>query len=183
MTTLPDRPNTALLVVDVQRGVMARALRRDTVVGNIATLVERARAADVPVVWVQHSDDHIERGSDAWQYVPELVRGPAEPLVHKSYGDSFERTDLELVLAERGIGRLVVAGASTDACIMATLHGAVVRGYDATLVEDAHTTEDLTEWGAPPPRQIVDFANFYWGQHAAPGRQVGTVGTDAVRFG
>src|SRR4051812_25070976 len=109
MTTLPDRPNTALLVVDVQNGVMAGALHRDAVVGNIATLVDRARTAGVPVVWVQHSDDHIERGSDAWEYVRELVRDPAEPVVHKSYGDSFDDTDLETVLAERAVGRLVVA--------------------------------------------------------------------------
>lgn len=183
MTTLPDRPNTALLVVDVQNGVMASALRRDAVVGNIATLVERARAGGVPIVWVQHSDDHVERGSAAWEYVPELVQEAAEPVVHKNFGDSFEQTDLEAVLAERAVGHLVVAGAATDACIMATLHGAVVRGYDATLVEDAHTTEDLSEWGAPPPQQAVDFANFYWGQHGAPGRRAGTVRTEAVSFG
>jgi nicotinamidase-related amidase len=183
MTTLPNRPNTAVLVVDVQNGVMARALHRSTVVGNIAALVDRARRAGVPVVWVQHSDDQLQRGSEAWRYVPELAQEPGEPVVHKRYGDSFEETELESVLTERGIGSLVVAGASTDACIMATLHGAVVRGYDATLVEDAHTTEDLTEWGAPPPQQAVDVANFHWGQHGAPGRRTGTVRTEAVRFG
>lgn len=102
MTTLPDRPNTALLVIDVQNGVVAGAHRRDEVVANIDTLVGRARAQDVPVVWVQHSDDQLKRDSESWQYVPELVRRDAEPLVHKNYGDSFEDTDLEALLAERG---------------------------------------------------------------------------------
>lgn len=106
MTTLPDRPNTALLVIDVQNGVVAGAHRRDEVVANIDTLVGRARAQGVPVVWVQHSDDQLKRDSESWQYVPELVRRDGEPLVHKNYGDSFEDTELEALLAERGVGLL-----------------------------------------------------------------------------
>src|SRR3954469_23658046 len=117
MTTLANRPNTALLVVDVQNGVVGDAYDRDKVVANIGALVDKARAAAVDVVWVQHSDDNLPRGSDGWQYVPELARREAEPLVHKTYGDSFEQTDLEAVLAARGIGRLFVAGAQTDGCI------------------------------------------------------------------
>jgi nicotinamidase-related amidase len=182
MTTLPDRPNTALLVIDVQNGVVAGAPHRDTVIQNINTLVDKARAEDVPVVWVQHSDDGLERGSEAWQYVPELSRRDSEPLVHKSYGDSFEATDLEGLLAERGVGRLVVTGAQTDACIRSTLHGAFVRGYDATLVADAHTTEDLSEYGAPKPEQVIAHTNLYWQWQSAPGRRAGTVDTAEVSF-
>jgi nicotinamidase-related amidase len=109
MTTLLDRPNTALLVIDVQNGVMANTHNRDGVIAAIGGLVERARAEDVPVIWVQHTNDEFPRGSDSWQYVPELGRRDAEPLVHKTYGDSFEETDLEAVLAERAVGRLVAA--------------------------------------------------------------------------
>jgi nicotinamidase-related amidase len=184
MTTLSDRPNTALLVVDVQNDVVAGAHDRDAVIANIATLVERARAEDVPVVWVQHSDDDgLSEGSDGWRYVDELAASASEPVVHKRYGDSFEDTDLEAVLAERKVGRLIVAGAQTDACIRSTLHGAFVRGYDATLVGDAHTTEDLSEWGAPPPALVIAHTNLYWHEQAAPGRQAGTVATADVRFG
>jgi nicotinamidase-related amidase len=182
MTTLPDRPNTALLVIDVQKGVVAGTPRRDSVIANIGTLVDRAREGDVPVVWVQHSDDQLERGSESWEYVPELVRRDEEPLVHKLYFDSFEDTELETVLAERGVGRLVVTGAQTDGCIRSTLHGAFVRGYDVTLVGDAHTTEDLTEYGAPAPEQVIAHTNLYWNWHSAPGRRGGTVGTAEVTF-
>jgi nicotinamidase-related amidase len=137
----------------------------------------------VPVVWVQHSDERLVRGSDDWQIVPELTPGDGEPLVEKSYGDSFEDTTLEAVLSGLGVGRLVVAGAQTDACIRSTLHGAVVRGYDATLVSDAHTTEDRTAWGAPPPDQVIAHTNLYWTHHTAPGRTAGTVETEDVDFG
>ncbi len=136
MTTLENRPNTALLVVDVQNGVVEGAHERDAVVANVGSLVERARQEQVPVVWVQHSDEGLARDSDAWRIVPELTPGDDEPLVEKSYGDSFEDTTLESVLSGLGVGRLVVVGAQTDACIRSTLHGAFARGYDATLVSE-----------------------------------------------
>ena len=183
MTTLTDRPHTALLVIDVQNGVVGGAHERDKVVANIGTLVDRARAEGVEVVWVAHNSDEMPRDSDGWQYVPELARVDAEPLVHKTYADSFEETDLEAVLGDRGIGRLVVVGAQTDECIRSTLHGAIVRGYDATLVGDAHTTEDLTAYGAPPPDQVIAHTNLYWRYHIAPGRTAGTVDTADVDFG
>ncbi len=182
MTTLTDRPNAALLVIDVQNGVVGGAHDRDTVVANIATLVEKARDAEVEVVWVQHSGDDLPRDSDNWQFVPELERRESEPLVHKTYGDSFEATDLEAVLAARGIGRLYVSGAQTDECIRSTLHGAIVRGYDATLISDAHTTEDLSAYGAPPPDKVIAHTNLYWKYHRAPGRTAGTVDTAGVDF-
>jgi nicotinamidase-related amidase len=183
MTTLENRPNTALLVIDVQNGVVAEAHERDSVVANIGGLVEKARQEQVPVVWVQHSDDDLERGSDSWRIVPELAPSEAEPLVEKNYGDSFEDTTLESVLADRGIGRLVVVGAQTDACIRSTLHGALARGYDAILVSDAHTTEDQSAWGAPPPEQVIAHTNLYWTYQQAPGRTAGTVVTKDVDFG
>src|SRR3954466_13826727 len=182
MTTLTDRPNSALLVIDVQNGVVAGAPRRDEVIATIRSLVERARAEQTPVIWVQHSDDDLEPGSEKWQYVPELVRDETEPVIHKHYGDSFEATDLESVLSGLGVGRLVVVGAQSDACIRSTLHGAFVRGYDTTLVSDAHTTEDLTEWGAPPPEQVISHTNLYWSFESAPGRTAGTVKTEEVDF-
>lgn len=182
MTTLTDRPNTALLVIDVQNDVLAGSHNRDNVVANIVSLVAKARGEQVRVVWVQHSSDEMPAGSEGWQCIRELTPQGSEPVVHKRYGDAFEETNLEPVLAQRKVGRLLVSGAQTDACIRSTLHGAIVRGYDATLISDAHTTEDLTEWGAPPPNQVIDHTNLYWQHHAAPGRTAGTMPTAAVDF-
>lgn len=182
MTTLSDRPNTALMVIDVQKGVVADAHQRDAVVANIGTLVDKARDEGVPIVWVQHSGKGLEIGSEAWEYVPELARHESETLVHKEYGDAFEDTDLEDVLARAGVGRLVVAGAQTDECIRSTIHGAFTRGYDVTLVGDAHTTEDQSEWGAPPPDKVIAHTNLYWQYHTAPGRTAGVSETNDVTF-
>lgn len=183
MTSLTDRPNTALVVIDMQRDVVGDAHDIDRVVANITTLIDKARAEQVPVVWVQHSADDLPQGSDGWQYIPELVRTDAEPLVHKRYGDAFEETDLEAVLSERKVGHLVVVGAQTDACIRSTLHGALARGYDATLVEDAHTTEDMRQWGSPiAPEQAIAYTNMYWNFSSAPGRRGGTTPTASIDF-
>ena len=183
MTTLDNRPHTALLVVDVQQGVVEGAHERDAVVANIGRLVDKAREDGAPVVWVQHNSEELEPGSDSWQIVAELQPGQGEPRVQKHHGDSFEGTDLEAVLSDLGVGRLVVAGAQTDACVRSTIHGAFTRGYDATLVSDAHTTEDLTQWGAPPPDQVIAHTNLYWTHQTAPGRTAATVATADVDFG
>jgi nicotinamidase-related amidase len=170
------------VVIDVQNGVVGGAHERDQVVANIGTLVGKARADGVPVVWVQHSGEDLEQGSEAWQLVPELDRQESEPLVHKTFADSFEDTDLEEVLAKAGIGRLYVSGAQTDECIRSTIHGAFVRGYDVTLVGDAHTTEDLTEYGAPTPDKVIAHTNLYWRYHRAPGRTAAVQNTADVDF-
>ena len=182
MTTLTDRSNTALLVIDVQNGVVANAYERDGVIANINALVTKARSEDVPVIWVQHSGDDLQMDSDSWKYVPELERQDTEPLVHKTYGDSFEDTNLEELLAERGVGRLVVTGAQTDACIRSTIHGGFTRGYDVTLVSDAHTTDDYSEYGAPTADKVIAHTNIYWSYQDAPGRRGGAVPTTDVDF-
>jgi len=182
VTTLDNRPNTALLVIDVQNGVVAEAHDREAVVANIGALVDRARQQQIPVVWVQHSGEGLQKGSAGWQIVPELAPDGAEPLVDKSYGDSFEDTSLESVLSDLRVGRLVVAGAQTDACIRCTLHGAFARGYDAILVSDAHTTDDRPGAGMPSAGQVIAHTNVYWTYQSAPGRTAGTIQTRDVDF-
>lgn len=182
MTTLPDRPNTAVLVVDVQNGVVANAHDRDLVIANINEVVRRARTGGVPVIWVQHNSDDLSVDSSAWEYVPELTIDEADPVVHKQYGDSFEDTTLEAELARLGVGRLLISGAETDACVRSTLHGAFTRGYDTVLVADAHTTNDYSQYGAPTADKVIAHTNLYWQHQSAPGRSAGVVSAADIDF-
>jgi nicotinamidase-related amidase len=182
MSTFQHRPNSGLVVVDVQNGAVRAAHERDAVVANVATLVQRARAEGVPVVWIQHVDEELVRGSEAWKIVAELVPHSGEPIVEKHYRDAFEDTEFESTLLRLGIGKLIVVGAQTDMCVRSTIHGAFVRGYDVTLVGDAHTTEDMTQWGAPHPGQVISHTNMYWASQTAPGRLAATVRTEDVNF-
>lgn len=151
----------ALLVVDVQNDVMAASIRRDETVANIASLVDRARSSAVPVVWVRHhAEQELQLGTPGWEIVPELAPAEGEPIVEKTFGDSFAETDLGAVLEARAVDSLVLCGAQTDACIRSTFYGALYRGYPVTLVSDAHTTEDMRQWGMEfGPEQSIAVLN------------------------
>ena len=146
MTTIPVRDKTALLVIDVQNGVVQDAYRRDEVIANIELAVAKARAASIPVVWIQHSDEELEIDSDAWQIVSELIPLKGEAMVRKTFRSAFEGTDLEDILGSLNVGQLVVCGAQTNNCVRHTSHDALAKGYDVTLIADAHTTSSY-EWG------------------------------------
>ncbi len=182
MPTFEDRPNTALLVIDVQNDVVAAAHERDSVVANIASLVERARVSGTPVVWIQHDDDELPHGTTGWELVPELVPTDDEAVVGKQHRDAFEATTLEAVLADAGVGSLVVTGAQTDFCVRWTLHGALTRGYDTVLVSDAHTTDDLSAYGLPTAADIIRHTNLFWSAGLAPDRTSGTATAAEVTF-
>ncbi len=144
MATIRPGQRSALLVVDVQVGVMARAWDARRVVDNVALAVNHARAQQVPVIWVQHADaEHLPAGSAAWQWVPELQPQAGELHIDKQHNSAFEDTPLDAELARLGITQLVLAGAATNFCIRATAYAALERGYDLLLVQDAHSTEDL----------------------------------------
>ncbi len=140
-----DGDKAALLVVDVQVGVMANSWDAERIVTNVARVVERARTSGVPVIWVQHADQELVHGSDDWQFVRQLLPSPSEVRIEKSYNSAFEDTDLEEELARIGASRVLLAGAATNWCIRATAYGALDRGYDLILIEDAHTTETMVD--------------------------------------
>ena len=134
--------SSALMVIDVQRDVVAHALSVEQVVGNINSLISKARESDTSVIWVQHSDDFLVKESEGWQFVPELKPAPGDIRIYKTHASSFEATDLSEHLATLGTKHLVITGAQTDFCVNATSNAAVELGFDVTLVSDAHTTED-----------------------------------------
>ena len=184
MATVRTGNKTVLLVVDVQVGVVAQAWERQRIIGNVARAVERARTAGVPVVWVQHSDEELAFGSPEWRLVPELQPRPGEPLIHKKFNSSFEETDLEAELAGLGATHVVLAGAATNWCIRATAYGALDRGYDLTLIKDAHTTDSIEfeDGTLIEAANIVTELNVGLRWVSYPGRSSGTATAEQVDF-
>jgi len=174
-----------MMVVDVQVGVMAEAWQAPRVVDNIARVVERARAQGVPVIWVQHENPELQRDTPAWQWVAELVPADGDVRVHKRYNSAFEQTTLDDELARLGATHIVLAGAATNWCIRATAYGALDRGYDLTLVGDAHTTGDLDLGDGTVIRAeaVIPDLNtaMNWLRYPGRGNRVATA--DAVDFG
>lgn len=182
MTSTAATPvQRALLVVDVQVGVMAASINSDAVIARISALVDQARAAHVPVIWVRHSDAELVLDSDQWQIVPELVPADDEPIIEKRFGDSFAETDLNDVLQALDVAEIILCGAQTDACIRSTYYGALFRGYGVTLVSDAHTTEDMQPWGAGfTPEQSIAVLNMHAQFAPDPGMVSKVLPADAV---
>lgn len=171
MSSIPDRSNSALLVIDVQNGVVADAFDRDKIVANMASAVLKARAKGIAVIWIQHSDEGLPIGSTDWEIVPEFKPVAGEDLVKKLYRNSFEATDLEEILGKLKVGHLYITGAQSNNCVRFTCHGALDRGYDVTLIEDAHTTSDY-QWdsGAISASLLIDDLNASLHGMALPGR-------------
>jgi len=184
LSTIRSGNQAVLLVVDVQAGVVATAWEAPRVVANVARVVARAREQRVPVIWVQHDDEDLPRGSAAWQLAEGLAPAEGEARVFKQYNSSFEATDLDAELARHQASHIVLAGAASNWCIRATAYGALERGYDLTLVKDAHTTRDMELPGGArvEAARIVDELNIAMTWLSYPGRSNATATAEEVDF-
>ncbi|HWL42891.1 MAG TPA: isochorismatase family protein [Ilumatobacter sp.] len=184
MATVREGDQSVLLVVDLQVGVVANVWEGDRVVANAAAAVDQARRAGVPVVWVQHADDELVSGSPEWALAPELVPADGEPVVHKHFNSSWEQTELAELLAGLGATRIVLTGCATNWCIRATAYGAFERGYDVTLVKDAHTTESMEfeDGHVIPASHLIDDLNVAVRWLSYPGLTNTTVATAELDF-
>ena len=171
----------AVLVIDMQNGVLSDCTGVDTVVPKINAVVDKAREADIPVIWVQDSS-YLQPGENEYEITPALNPQPEDRRIDKKYRDSFEGTELADELERLGVGNLMVCGAQTDFCVLSTCSGAFVRGYGVTLVSDGHLTADQTERGKPAPDTIVNFVNTYWRGMRAPGRCGTAIPANEVTF-
>jgi nicotinamidase-related amidase len=184
MATVRAGNKSVLVVVDVQVGVVQDAWEASRIIKNVNLAVEKARGQGVPVIWVQHSADDLVYGSPEWQLVPELSPAEGETRIHKKFESSFEGTSLEETLANLGATHIVLAGAATNWCIRATAYGALDRGYDLTLIKDAHTTVD-TEFDdglMVEAKQIIRDLNLVMTWVGYPGRKNSTAFAEAVQF-
>ncbi len=191
MTSNDSKSRTsALLVVDVQNGNTEGGWQRDDVIDRIRTLIDRAKAAGAPVLWIQHEAGPFKPGSDPWQIVEEVRPAEGETVIGKQYLDSFADTPLRKELDELGVGHLVICGAATDACIRTTSARALIEGYDTTLVADGHTTDE-GPWDLPLPdgrtvpiggETMVAYTNFFVADTEYPGVTTSVINADQVEF-
>lgn len=185
MATVREGNKGILLVVDMQVGVMKESWDASRIIKNVSRAVERARTRGVPVMWVQHSDRDLVYGSPEWHLVPELAPATGEPLIHKEFNSSFEQTALDEELARLGATHIALAGAATNWCIRATAYGALERGYDLTLIKDAHTTGtmELDNGVTIEAATVVHELNIAMTWLSYPGRTNGTATAEEVEFG
>ena len=184
MAAVREGNKGVLLVVDVQVGVMSEAWDAPRIIRNVVRAVDRARAQDVPVMWIQHSGEDLVHGSPEWQWVQELTLAAGETRIHKKFNSSFEQTTLDEELARVGATHIALAGAATNWCIRATAYGALDRGYDLTLIKDAHTTGtmELEDGVRIEAATIIHDLNIAMTWLSYPGRTNGTATAEEVDF-
>jgi len=174
----------ALIVIDVQQGLCegpGAAYKTDELIARLNTLSASARAAGVPVIFVQHegSDGYLAHGSREWQLPAALLAMPADGYVRKTTPDAFLRTDLQERLAELGATRLVVCGMHTEFCVDTTTRRALALGYPVTLVADGHTSAGNAVLRAP---QVIAHHNATLTNISSFGPRVTAMASDEIRW-
>jgi nicotinamidase-related amidase len=164
---------TALVIIDVQKGLFDEAYEEDReVLEHIHELIARARAAGSPVVYVQHNGwagHPLEPGAPGFPIHPAIAPAPGDIVVQKRASDSFYDTTLQQELDGRGVTHLVIVGAQTEFCVDTTCRRAASLGYDVTLVADGHTTGDR---GTMTTAQIVAYHNTILTQLVTPNEPI-----------
>jgi nicotinamidase-related amidase len=156
------KKDTALVIIDIQVGMMEGNPLSPHILANIQALLAQARSNDVPVIYVQHDGPKghgLEVGSASWQIHPDIAPQAGEPVIRKRASDAFYQTELEQALTSRGIKHLIVAGGQTEYCVDTTIRRATTLGYDITLAGDAHITFDYAQWSAT---QVIALYNEIW---------------------
>lgn len=173
---------TALLIIDVQRGLFddePRPYKADTVVERINALAGRARAHDVPIVFIQHerASGNLAHGTQSWQLERSLRTVPGDHFVRKTTPDSFLRTTLQELLDKYQVSHVVVCGYASEFCVDTTTRRAAALGYAVTLAADAHTTHDKEHAPAAAIRRhenatLPDIVSFGPPIQAKPGSEI-----------
>lgn len=162
---------TALVVVDMQKAYLP-VFRNSQVIQNINGLIKRAKEAECPVIYVMNSDGtHVVEGVGEFELHAAFKPDPEDLFITKMSPSAFTGTDLEEILADLQVSRVVFTGIATNYCFNATVLGAVSRDLEVVVVEDGHSTSSS---GA---RSIIDTYNDKFQRR---GMQV--VPADKVRF-
>jgi nicotinamidase-related amidase len=174
----------ALIVVDVQEGLFRPTpspASSESVFTRINELTSRARAARVPVIFVQHESatDDLEYGTPGWALAKELHVQASDEIVRKTTSDSFLRTSLGSILERNGVSNVVICGYATEFCVDTTVRRAAALGYDVTLAADAHTTHDKSHAKAA---WIVEHHNATLTGIESFGPTIQAVATADIRF-
>lgn len=171
--------NTALIVIDVQNGLLADPAKvhdADGVLNRIGQLVSRARKEHVPVIFVQHDSSEeghpLKKPLEGWKIHPATGYYAGDEVVEKRDCDAFQNTDLQSRLDAMGIKNLVMAGMCSEYCVDTTCRRAYSLGYDVVLATDAHTTLSKDHMSA---EMIVRHHNAILGSGFAKGLQSETI--------
>jgi nicotinamidase-related amidase len=172
----------ALLIIDMQAGMLAEVPDADELTARVAELADRARTAGRPVFVIQHEAADLVAGEPEWTLAEAIAPHDGDVLLPKRNADSFIGTDLDAQLRDRGISRVVITGLATEFCVDSTARAALSRGFDLTLVEDGHSTPAPGPGSGLTTDTIVTRYNQVLGWADYPDRDVAVTPAADIRF-
>lgn len=130
----------AILVVDVQKGLVDKALfKKENFLNEVKNAIKEFRQHSQLVVFIQHNNNQLVEYSESWKIFKELDVRKEDPIVQKQHGNSFEKTNLKKILKEKGVTEILVGGLVSHGCVRATCLGGLEEGYKVTLLNEGHT--------------------------------------------
>ena len=144
---------SALLIIDVQNELFHKktpVYHGDEMLTNICALAERAHESGVPVIYVQHENNSMLKGSDGWELHPRLQPQGSDLFFQKQHSSAFEKSKLHETLTGLGVRQVIITGMVTHGCVKAACLDALKLGYRVTLVSDGHSNFNAK------PKQVID---------------------------
>lgn len=131
----------ALLIIDVQNRYLSIVPpgEKELAFFFINLLIDLFRQNGFPVIRIYHSnkDKGAVPDTEEFEYPEKIKIKPDDIQIIKTYSDSFNKTDLDLILKEEGCNTLFLCGLSAVGCVLATKTGAQNHDYKAFIVKDA----------------------------------------------
>lgn len=164
-------PDTALVIIDMQTALVSGAHDEKGVLERVNRFITRARAAGVPVIFVQHSHATfapMAKGEPGWQLDARLDQQASDLRIDKQACDAFDSTPLADELRALGVKTVILAGLQTEYCIDTSARAALGHGFDVVLMADCHTTgDDLL-----PAHQMIGYHNHILAQVVHPRHRI-----------
>lgn len=171
----------ALVIIDVQRGMFSvpdmQPYDGEATVVRIRYLLDQARAASIPVLFVQHDGEEghpLAAGSPGFSFHDALTPEAGESVTVKRHCNAFQETGLEALLRASGADRFIVTGMQSNYCVDTFVRAAFERGFKICLVADGHTTFDTPVLSA---EQIIAHHN-----HTLDGSFAELIPTEEIIF-
>lgn len=162
-----DPARTAVIAMDFQVGIVGSVARDpEGTVARASSVLEAARVADIPVIFVQHRGGRFEADSPEADWLPMLAPQDGERLLVKRKAGSFSTTALDVILRELGRDTLVLMGVATSGCVLSTVRWGADINYTLVVVKDACDDADeevhrvLTEKLFPRQATVTTAAEF-----------------------
>lgn len=128
------------MVIDMQKEFYVDQTREqmDRATEYINAVIPMFEERGLPIIWVQDmdEDDGVVPGTDGFEFIDALKPKPDAIRIHKTYGNSFNKTEVDKILKENGVDTVVMTGFCAEFCVLSTYRGAKDLDYFPVILKN-----------------------------------------------